>query len=382
MPLTLGPMRYAHAEGHTDVCYFTGKRGGFITCGTDGDVRAWLDVMDDDPSQSCVADQATTVISKDDKVIVGHDNNIVQILNYPDLEKEGIVTRFSSLISALATSPKSDLIVSGSGDMRIQVNNWKTSDCWEYVGHEGPILALTLDPKGEFFASSSADGTIKVWHIKDRCSVKTWSNVVPKCNSFLTATSYGAPSFECKHGKYLAYPQGKDVVIFERSSWNEIFRLRSGSLNHELSICKFSECGKMIAASSTHGEVIVWIVESKEVVGYLNHPNNAKITSLAWKPDKSTELAFCDGSGEFGCIKVESNQDKTEDVDDITDEVASKDVLDDDIYNNIDNYDDDDDDNVIDISKIKSSVMEDDRKSVTSAASLDTRRDIKVFEKN
>lgn len=26
MPLTLRPMRYAHPEGHTDVCYFEGER--------------------------------------------------------------------------------------------------------------------------------------------------------------------------------------------------------------------------------------------------------------------------------------------------------------------------------------------------------------------
>lgn len=45
---------------------------------------------------------------------MGNDNNTVQILTYPDLEKEGIVTRFSAPVSALATAKNSSLIVSGS----------------------------------------------------------------------------------------------------------------------------------------------------------------------------------------------------------------------------------------------------------------------------
>lgn len=45
---------------------------------------------------------------------MGNDNNTVQILTYPDLEKEGIVTRFSAPVSALATTKDSNLIVSGA----------------------------------------------------------------------------------------------------------------------------------------------------------------------------------------------------------------------------------------------------------------------------
>lgn len=44
-----------------DYYYF---RGGLVTCGTDGDVRAWVNLMDDDPSASCVSEQATVVITK------------------------------------------------------------------------------------------------------------------------------------------------------------------------------------------------------------------------------------------------------------------------------------------------------------------------------
>ena len=48
------------------------------------------------------------------KIYVGNDNNTVQILTYPELEKEGIITRFAATISALATTKKSKLVVSGA----------------------------------------------------------------------------------------------------------------------------------------------------------------------------------------------------------------------------------------------------------------------------
>lgn len=61
-----------------------------------------------------------------------------------------------------------------------------------------------------------------------------------------------------------------------------------------------------MAASSTYGEIVVWDVDGKEVVGYVEHQQNAKITSLVWNPNKSDEIAFCDALGQLGCIDVVS----------------------------------------------------------------------------
>ncbi|OAD56165.1 WD repeat and HMG-box DNA-binding protein 1 [Eufriesea mexicana] len=345
MPLVKKPMRYAHPEGHTDVCYFSGEKRGLITCGSDGDVRSWLNLMDDDPSTSCVSEQAISIISKNEKIFVGNDNNTIQILNYPDLEKEGIVTRFSAPVSALATTKNSSLIVSGGCDMRIQITDINTSDNIELIGHEAPILGLSLDPKEKFVASSSADGSIRVWDIKTKCVANIWVNVIPKCNSFFTAKIYGVPSFHPKDGSYLAFPSIKD----------------------EISICKFSECGTLLAASSAFGEMIVWNVESKELIGYIEHQQNAKITALSWNIDKSDEFAFCDFLGQLGCIDVIVSDKTTTDELDLE---TNGDVKD----SNIDipevDEDDDDEDNVISLNKIKASTeLEDDKKSHSDSVS-------------
>lgn len=72
----------------------------------------------------------------------------------------------------------------------------------------------------------------------------------------------------------------------------------------EINICKFSECGTLLAASSVQGEIVVWDVKSKELIGYIGHQQNAKITALSWNIDKSDEIAFCDSLGQLGCIDV------------------------------------------------------------------------------
>ncbi|XP_011876288.1 PREDICTED: WD repeat and HMG-box DNA-binding protein 1 [Vollenhovia emeryi] len=377
MSLIRKPTRYAHQEGHTDVCYYSGEKRGLVTCGCDGDVRSWLNLMDDDPTTSCISEQAITAISKDGKIFVGNDNNTVQILTYPDLEKEGIVTRFSAPVSALATAKDSSLITSGSCDMRIHVTNISTLDSVELEGHEAPILGLSLDPKEEFVASSSADGSIRIWNIKEKRTIHVWNNVVPKCNSFFTAKSYCTPSFKCTDGSYLAYPSNKDVVIVERSSWKELCRLKCPTLRTELSICKFSECGTRIAASSLYGEIVVWNVESKELIGYLEHEQDTKITALVWNIDHSNEIAFCDALGKLGCIDVIST---SKPASEILDFEKNEDAMENDIGLP---DDDDDDENVISLSKIKASVnLEDDEKSHVDADSEKTPFDAKAFVPN
>ncbi|XP_066591186.1 WD repeat and HMG-box DNA-binding protein 1 isoform X2 [Prorops nasuta] len=251
--------------------------------------------------------------------------------------------------------------------MKIQVINVETSDIIELEGHEAPILGLSLDPKDEFVASSSADGTIRVWSILKKQSIHVWNDVVPKCNSFFTARSYGLPSFHCKDGSYLAYPHNKTVVIVERKHWKESFQLTCTSLKADLTICKYSLCGTRLAAASTYGEIIVWDVNTKELIGYVEHEQNAKITGLVWSLKKSDEIAYCDSLGQLGCIEV-TGFEKTVD-ESITPLAYSNDEDNLLVENKID--DDDDDDNVISLDKIKASVdIEDDLKSISSATSV------------
>lgn len=48
----------------------------------------------------------------------------------------------------------------------------KSTECFEFAEHEGPVLRIDLSRNG-LLASSSGDGTIKIWNLDGRKVVKT-----------------------------------------------------------------------------------------------------------------------------------------------------------------------------------------------------------------
>jgi serine/threonine protein kinase len=78
-------------------------------------------------------------------------------------------------ITALAISPDSRLIASGSTDQTIRLWSLKTGEllhCWEGrarfpQGHEGSVTALVFSPNSRVLISGSADGRIKQWDLRN-----------------------------------------------------------------------------------------------------------------------------------------------------------------------------------------------------------------------
>ncbi|XP_057400345.1 WD repeat and HMG-box DNA-binding protein 1 isoform X6 [Balaenoptera acutorostrata] len=200
MPATQKPMRYGHTEGHTDVC-FDDSGSCIVTCGSDGDVRIWEDLDDDDPKSINVGEKAYSCALKNGKLVTAVSNNTVQVHTFPEGIPDGILTRFTTNANHVIFNGDGAKIAAGSSDFLVKVVD--VVDCSQqktFRGHDAPVLSLSFDPKDIFLASASCDGSVKVWQISDQTCAISWP-LLQKCNDVVNAKSICRLAWQPKSGK-------------------------------------------------------------------------------------------------------------------------------------------------------------------------------------
>ncbi|XP_014251376.1 WD repeat and HMG-box DNA-binding protein 1 [Cimex lectularius] len=364
-------LRYAHSEGHTDLCY-TSDFKYIITCGSEGDVRVWNGVDDVDQKDICAGERAWSLAQKGKNLYVGTEINVVQSYTFPGLETDGIITRFTAPVTQIDVSCDGQKLVAGSCDMMVHVVDLSTLECVRLIGHKAPVLSVCFDPKMEYVVSSGCDGFVKIWSLAINDVIHQW-DCLNKTNSFEASKTLCRMHFQ-KGGTLLAVPLHKSVVLYERGSWNQV-QTFGDELFDGYSIVKFSPCGTKLAAGTFQGSLLVWEVTSEKLLKKERDENVQAITGIAWRKD-SSGVVFCNSSGQLGDLEIP--QSTTMDEDDY-DTRAPEDIP---ISEPIFDDDEDDDENVISLEKIKAQSgfldnnaspsgknddSEDEKESVTSA---------------
>ncbi|EPY84018.1 hypothetical protein CB1_000513022 [Camelus ferus] len=137
-------MRYGHTEGHTDVC-FDDSGSCIVTCGSDGDVRIWEDLDDDDPKSINVGEKAYSCALKNGKLVTAVSNNTIQVHTFPEGVPDGILTRFTTNANHVIFNGDGTKIAAGS-----RVKNEK--------GHA--ICGLSWHPTCGQIAYTDAEGNL------------------------------------------------------------------------------------------------------------------------------------------------------------------------------------------------------------------------------
>uniref|UniRef100_A0A8D1I624 WD repeat and HMG-box DNA-binding protein 1 n=1 Tax=Sus scrofa TaxID=9823 RepID=A0A8D1I624_PIG len=270
MPATQKPMRYGHTEGHTDVC-FDDSGSCIVTCGSDGDVRIWEDLDDDDPKSINVGEKAYSCALKNGKLVTAVSNNTIQVHTFPEGVPDGILTRFTTNANHVIFNEDGTKIAAGSSDFLVKVVD--VMDCSQqktFRGHDAPVLSLSFDPKDIFLASSSCDGSVKVWQISDQTCAISWP-LLQKCNDVINAKSICRLAWQPKSGK-------------------------------SLNIVTWSPCGQYLAAGSINGLIIVWNVETKDCMERVKHEKGYAICGLSWHPTCG-QIAYTDAEGNLGLLE-------------------------------------------------------------------------------
>ncbi|KAL7872791.1 hypothetical protein AOLI_G00118620 [Acnodon oligacanthus] len=301
MPCEVKPIRYGHSEGHTDVC-FREDGSCIVTCGSDGDVRIWESLDDDDPKSINVGEKAYSVALRNGKLVTAVSNNTVQIHTFPDGDPDGILTRFTTNANHVTFNASGTRVAAGSSDFMVKVIEVTDSSKQKTLrGHDAPVLSVAFDPTDEFLASSSCDGSVTVWSIEDQTQVVNW-NVLPKCNDVSNAKSLCRLAWQPPSGKLLAVPVDTSVHLYERKSWTHVGTLTDDlSAQQVINVVVWSPCGKFLAAGTVGGILSVWDVEAKLCIERQKHERGYTVCGMAWHPSGG-QIAFTDTEGCLGLL--------------------------------------------------------------------------------
>jgi WD40 repeat protein len=134
-----------------------------VTIGTDGKLRVWAGVDDDDCESFLVGDEGLAVSVSDKKIFVGcSSTNVLSGYSW-ELDSEGVVgPRFTSDVTALSCTQSGKVVVAGCADFSVNVIQTSDFSTVKLAGHSAPVLSVALAREGEVVASSSCDGMVKV----------------------------------------------------------------------------------------------------------------------------------------------------------------------------------------------------------------------------
>ncbi|XP_034385599.1 WD repeat and HMG-box DNA-binding protein 1 isoform X2 [Cyclopterus lumpus] len=300
MPCDRKPMRYGHSEGHTEVCF--DESGKFlVTGGNDGDVRIWDGLDDDDPKFITVGEKVYSLALKNGKLVTASSNNTVQIHTFPDGEPDGILTRFTTNATHVAFNGSGSRVAAGSSDFMVKVVEVSDSSQQKTLrGHEAPVLSVTFDPKDDFLASASCDGSVVVWNIEEQSQLIRWP-LLQKTNDVSNAPSLCRLAWQPAAAEFLAVPVETKVHLYERGSWNHVSTLSDDLLTQLVNVVVWSPCGRFLAAGGVGGSLTVWDVSSKLCVERQKHEKGFTVCGLAWSPSGS-QLAYTDTEGCLGLL--------------------------------------------------------------------------------
>ncbi|XP_057657701.1 WD repeat and HMG-box DNA-binding protein 1 [Diorhabda carinulata] len=370
-------LRYAHDEGHTDVC-FSEDGSKFVTCGADGEIRIWS-TDEEDPIHNCVGEWALSVGQKGDNVYVSTNNNDIQILSLADGDRAGVLDRFVAPINHIAVDRHSKLLALAGEDMEIKLVNLEKSNKEVTVieGMSGPCLSVSVTSASKMLAASCGDTKLRIWNIESKVLLKEIT-CFPKVNSFSNAKLLCRIDFEPKQGKYLAYPEKNSVIILQVSDWSTNVTLTCKEVSSDYSIVQFSPCGGYILATTLEGDFVIWNVSTGEVSCVSKHEKSVAVCGLMWNPIGNGQIVYTDVEGQLGIMTwsiINQNKEisnKSQDVI-ITNELNFDNIP----FEEVDD-DDDDDENTFSVNKLKKQYMndidEDSKQSVAGSSRVPTPR--------
>ncbi|KAJ1915098.1 DNA polymerase alpha accessory factor Mcl1 [Mycoemilia scoparia] len=172
-------------------------------------------------------------------------------------------------------------------------------------GHKSPINSVHFSSDSRYLASSSCDGTIKIWDMQmdSPCCVKTFEKLAPACqvgDEFQQFKIRWSPD-----GSVLAVPgRAHDIHLIKRGSWtisdstsDSGGSLRDGGHSGTVTHLAWSPTGRYLSSVSSGdsgNRVIIWEYSKRSVL--VDRQHSSQLCQVEWHPHSNT-IAFSDAMG-------------------------------------------------------------------------------------
>lgn len=90
----------------SDLFNFCATYRKIISCGSDGDIRTWVNIHDDDPSSQCIGELTICLDQYDKRMLVSTELNTVQAFTYPEADRENTEFRFTATVTCIKSNEK------------------------------------------------------------------------------------------------------------------------------------------------------------------------------------------------------------------------------------------------------------------------------------
>jgi WD40 repeat protein/uncharacterized caspase-like protein len=169
-------------------------------------------------------------------------------------------------------------IISGSDDQTVRIWHWGEVIPTSLVGHTSDVLGLNFSPDGQTLASSSQDGTVKLWNWQ----TKTLLNTLKGHTSWLTSVNFS--------------PDGQTLVSASADKtmkvWTNQGKLLQTLTGHKSWVlsANFNSIGLDLVSGSADGTIKLWhrnsntsLFATQSVNTIMGH--SGWVTSVNFSPD-------------------------------------------------------------------------------------------------